>query len=655
MKTQPVSGDLLGKVIQALSTHPVLRSVDARAVSEIARQGLLVHYMAGEQVHQQEEPAETFGFLLRGNLSVKVQPQAMPEVFEIDRLRPVVMFGEVEALTGVLRRYSVHAVDQVLVLQVDSTVLLDSISQSPALAVALAQDMAMRLTAEQRKVPLPYYDVSANPPNAQVVALLPQQFMERQRVLPLMTEGNRIYLGFVDDLTALTFGTARSFLPGAELVPLRIDNAGFNTVLQTMVTVDAGAAALQSGSHSSMMSGEYAAAAPYVGSAASQANAAVAAAPTAVSPATRPARPEGSESLSAPKLDPLLRRMVAEGASDLHLSAGYRPRWRIDGEMREIADIKVLSDMTVWDIIEPGMPPRNKRQFLEENDTDFAYALTGTARFRVNMFRDQNGIGAVLRVIPSKILTFEQLGLPEGVRKMCDNPKGLVLVTGPTGSGKSTTLAAMIDYINRTRRQHVITLEDPIEFEHKSLKSLVNQREVGPHTQSFARALRAALREDPDIVLVGEMRDKETIQLAIETANTGHLVFGTLHTSTAISTVDRIIDVFPPEQQGQVRTVVAEVLKGVVSQTLLRRKGGGRVAALEVLVGSHAVANLIREGKNHQIFNIMLTQKQQGNQLLNDQLEQLVRDGRTEYDEAIMKALDKPEFAKRFGKEYFEK
>jgi twitching motility protein PilT len=213
----------------------------------------------------------------------------------------------------------------------------------------------------------------------------------------------------------------------------------------------------------------------------------------------------------------------------------------------------------------------------------------------------------------------------------------------------------MIDYINRTRRQHIITLEDPIEFEHKSQKSLVNQREVGPHTLSFARALRAALREDPDIVLVGEMRDKETIQLAIETANTGHLVFGTLHTSTAISTVDRIIDVFPPEQQGQVRTVVAEVLKGVVSQTLLKRKGGGRVAALEVLIGSHAVSNLVREGKNHQIFNIMLTQKQQGNQLLNDQLEQLVRDGRTEYEESLMKALDKPEFAKRFGKEYFDK
>jgi twitching motility protein PilT len=412
-----------------------------------------------------------------------------------------------------------------------------------------------------------------------------------------------------------------------------------------MATVDAGAATMQSGSHSNAYDAE-----PQE----TMRQPAILVTSEAVA-ASKPRRPDIGQVYSAPKLDPLLRRMVAEGASDLHLSAGYRPRWRIDGEMREISDIKVLTDVTVWDIMEPGMPERNKKQFIEDNDTDFAYALSGTARFRVNLFRDQNGIGAVMRVIPSKILTFEQLGLPEGVRKMCDNPKGLVLVTGPTGSGKSTTLAAMIDYINRTRRQHIITLEDPIEFEHKSQKSLVNQREVGPHTLSFARALRAALREDPDIVLVGEMRDKETIQLAIETANTGHLVFGTLHTSTAISTVDRIIDVFPPEQQGQVRAVVAEVLKGVVSQTLLKRKGGGRVAALEVLIGSHAVSNLVREGKNHQIFNIMLTQKQQGNQLLNDQLEQLVRDGRTEYDESLMKALDKPEFAKRFGKEYFDK
>jgi twitching motility protein PilT len=359
--------------------------------------------------------------------------------------------------------------------------------------------------------------------------------------------------------------------------------------------------------------------------------------------------------LSAPKLDPLLKRMVAEGASDLHLSGNHRPRWRIDGEMREITEAKVLSEIQVFEILEPAMPDRNREQFLADNDTDFAYNLPDVARFRVNVFRDHNGICAVMRVIPSKILTFEQLGLPEGVRRMCDNPKGLVLVTGPTGSGKSTTLAAMIDYINRNRRSHIITLEDPIEFVHKSQKALVNQREVGPHTTSFARALRAALREDPDIVLVGEMRDKETIALALETANTGHLVFGTLHTATAISTVDRIIDVFPPEQQSQIRTVVSDVLKGVVSQTLLKRRGGGRIAALEVLVGSYATANLIREGKNNQIFNIMLTQKSQGNQLLNDQLEALVREGKVDFEEALLKALDKPELAKRFGKDYFEK
>jgi pilus retraction protein PilT len=272
------------------------------------------------------------------------------------------------------------------------------------------------------------------------------------------------------------------------------------------------------------------------------------------------------------------------------------------------------------------------------------------ARFRVNVFVDKGGVSAVMRQIPAKILTFEQLNLPPVVARLCDNPKGLVLVTGPTGSGKSTTLAAMIDYINKTRAQHIITLEDPIEFVHKSEMCLVNQREVYAHTRSFARALKAALREDPDIVLVGEMRDLETIQLALETANTGHLVFGTLHTSTAISTVDRIIDVFPPAQQSQVRAVLADTLKGVVAQALCKKVGGGRVAALETLVLSYAVANLIREGKTHQIASAMTTSKAQGNTLLNESLAQLVNEGRVEYAEALSKALDKADFARRCGK-----
>ena len=246
----------------------------------------------------------------------------------------------------------------------------------------------------------------------------------------------------------------------------------------------------------------------------------------------------------------------------------------------------------------------------------------------------------MFRVIPTNILALDQLGMPAAVASLCDHPKGLVLVTGPTGSGKSTTLAAMIDHINRTRRSHILTMEDPVEFVHDCRQSLVNQREIGSHTQSFARALRAALREDPDIVLLGEMRDLETISLALETALTGHLVFGTLHTSTAIGTIDRIVDIFPSGDQNRVRTALADSLKGVVAQTLCRRSGGGRVAACEILLVNSAVANLIREAKSHQIVNVMQTGKGQGNQLLNDHLAELVLAGAVDAAEALSRTPD---------------
>jgi twitching motility protein PilT len=298
----------------------------------------------------------------------------------------------------------------------------------------------------------------------------------------------------------------------------------------------------------------------------------------------------------------------------------------------------------------PVMDERARTTFEAENDVDFSYPVEGLARFRVNMFKDDAGIGAVLRQIPSKILTFEQLGLPAAVARMCDQPRGLVLVTGPTGSGKSTTLAAMIDYINRNRHAHILTMEDPVEFVHQSQKSLVNQREVGTHTKSFTRALKAALREDPDIVLVGELRDRETVHLALETANTGHLVFATLHTNTAASTIDRIVDLFPAEMHGAVRSGLAESLRGVICQTLCKRIGGGRIAALEVLVSTPAINHLIRDGRTFQIPGTMQTGKAVGMQLLNEELAQLVRNKKVEAEEALARSVDKDDLAKRIGR-----
>jgi twitching motility protein PilT len=292
-------------------------------------------------------------------------------------------------------------------------------------------------------------------------------------------------------------------------------------------------------------------------------------------------------------------------------------------------------------------PERNRNEFQEKHDTDFAIELPGQARFRVNLFIDRSGIGAVFRQIPYEIPTFEQLDLPETLRSLTQLTKGLVLVTGPTGSGKSTTLAALVDLVNESRRDHIITIEDPIEFVHTSKRSLIHQREPGVHTLSFGQALRAALREDPDVILVGEMRDLETIAMAIETAETGHLVFGTLHTTTAPSTIERIVDQFPGDRQAQVRMMLADSLRAVVSQTLLKRTEGGRVAAFEILIGTPAVANLIREGKTFQIASAMQTGRKVGMITQTESLYELVSKKIVAPEEAFLKAADKDALAKK--------
>jgi twitching motility protein PilT len=340
-------------------------------------------------------------------------------------------------------------------------------------------------------------------------------------------------------------------------------------------------------------------------------------------------------------------------ASDLHLSAGMPPLVRKDGAMRPLdSSAGALDADAIAGLIHPIMPDKNRAEFRDRHDTDFAYELAGVARFRANVFMDRKGCGAVFRVIPSQILTAEQLGLSPHILNLCRLNKGLVLVTGPTGSGKSTTLCAMVDYMNRTRHDHIITIEDPIEFVHENKSCLINQREVHTHTDGFKQALRAALREDPDIILVGEMRDLETVAIAIETAETGHLVFGTLHTTTAASTVDRVIDQFPSDRQAQIRVMLSESLRGVISQTLCKKIGGGRAAALEVLIVTPAIGNLIRDAKTFQIPSMMQVGKATGMATLNDALVELVSKKLVAPEEAYLKAVDKSGFEaalKRLG------
>jgi len=367
------------------------------------------------------------------------------------------------------------------------------------------------------------------------------------------------------------------------------------------------------------------------------------------SPAPAPAGEDDAGFSGIPgHLDQLFRAMVKVGASDLHLSSDSVPMLRVDGVLENMPGASRLSAEQVPALLKEITPAENWEEFQRVRDSDFAYEIPGLCRFRCNLFADRKGAGGVFRVIPSKILTVDDLGLSPALRDLCHLNKGLVLVTGPTGSGKSTTLTALVDHINSVRTDHIITIEDPIEFVHEHRKCLINQREVGTHTEGFKRALRAALREDPDIVLVGEMRDLETVAIALETAETGHLVFGTLHTSSAISTVDRLIDQFPADQQEQIRVMLAESLNAIISQVLCRKKAGGRVAALEVLMGIPSVSNLIREGKTFQLNSIMQTGRKFGMITMNDALLKLVKDGVVEPQEAYVKAQDKHNLVSAF-------
>jgi twitching motility protein PilT len=599
MKSMAIQGENLERAVEALRRATLFRGLADDLLRSAAGRAQLLQLEPGEELFRRGEIPEGLAVVLSGELRVLQTSERSPEPYEVARFAPFDTIGITGVLLGRPSPAAVVAGVRSTALRFEPGLLEHLAGQSLAFGLEMARVLAERLERAVGQIPIPEAD-AALVAQGGLLDLLPHDLMARLRAVPLAARGQVLTLGLADEPTPELFERLRTHLPGMELRPVRLTSRQVDQLL-------AGRAGL--------------------------------AGPAGETPAADPAL-----------LDRLLRAMVTEGASDLHLAGGQRPRWRIDGEMREIGDAPPLTPAGVLELLGPALPDRNRQEFAALNDTDFAYAIPNLARFRINLFRDIGGVGAVFRQIPNKVIGLEQLGMPPVVGRFCALPKGLVLVTGPTGSGKSTTLAAMVDLINRTRGEHIITLEDPVEFVHVSGKAMVNQREVGAHTSSFARALRAALREDPDIVLVGEMRDLETVSMALETANTGHLVLGTLHTSTAVSTVDRIVSLFPTEQQNTVRATLADVLKGVVSQNLLRRIGGGRVAALEILVVNTAVANLIREGKTHQVANAMQTGKAAGNQLLNDSLAALVNAKTVEYEEALAKAVDKADLARRFNR-----
>ena len=599
MKTKPVEGADIDKVVAATRGASLFQSLDDNQLRQAVAQATLLQLDVGESLLQQGEPPGGFFLILAGELRVLMAKGTGGDPVEVTRFGRGEMLGMASLLLGRPSEASMDAVVPSTVARFEPRFFEVMVEKVPSFGLAVARSLAERLALVVKRIPVPEADPNLEP-SSEAFLLLPHEFMLRHRVVPLAVDGQVATIGCADQPSAELIERIRVHLPAMEVRIVHLDNRRLSEILRKRASDDG----------------------PKV---------------------------DGPPAETA-MLERLLRAMATEGASDLHLTGGQRPRWRIDGAMHEIADIPPLGPETVLELLGDMLEDRNRKEFEAANDTDFALALPGVARFRVNLFRDLGGVGAVFRLIPNTILTLDQLGMPAVVTEFCKIPKGLVLVTGPTGSGKSTTLAAMVDLINRERKEHVITLEDPVEFVHRSQLSLVNQREVGSHTMSFAAAIRAALREDPDIILVGEMRDHETVSLALEAANTGHLVLATLHTSTAVSTIERIVGLFPPEEQSRIQVTLADVVRGIVAQNLLQRIGGGRVAAFEILVSSAAVSNLIREGKTHQIVSSMQTGKAAGNQLLNDSLADLVKSGTVEYEDALSKAVDKADLAKRLGR-----
>jgi twitching motility protein PilT len=600
MKTIPVQGADIDTVMGAIRGASFFKSLDDGQLRQAVAQASLIHLEAGESLVRIGESPQGLFLVLGGEVRVLMSTAAGGEPVEVTRFGRGEMLGLAALLLDRPSEAAMVSVGRSAVVCFEPQFFETTAGQIPSFGLEVARSLAERLTLLAERVPVPEADAKMEP-SEEALALLPHEFLVRHRVVPLAVEGQLVTIGCADQPTAEIIERIRTHLPAMEIRMVHLDSNRLAEILRSRA---GGSQATDAG--------------PEAG------------------PGT---------------LEKLLRAMATEGASDLHLCGGQRPRWRIDGAMREITDIPPLGEETVLELLGDMMEDRNRQEYEATKDTDFAIALTGVARFRVNLFRDLGGAGAVFRLIPSTILSLEQLGMPSVVADFCDLPKGLVLVTGPTGSGKSTTLAGMVDAINREREEHVITLEDPVEFVHRSQRSLVNQREIGSHTSSFASAIRAALREDPDIILVGEMRDLETVSLALEAANTGHLVLATLHTATAVSTIERIVGLFPPEEQSRIQVTLADVIRGIVAQNLLQRIGGGRVAALEILVASPAISNQVREGKNHQIVSSMQTARAAGNRLLNDSLAELVNGGIVTFEEALSKAVEKDDLARRLGRQ----
>ena len=598
MKQFELDSELIPLALKTLGISDMFVCLDENQLNLLVELAGAIHvYDERELVITAGSASDFFLVLLKGEVSVTIGEHE--NFIEIARLGQGHVVGEIAMLRDEAHSYSYFARGRLVALAFSAQVFFDRILEIPGINIPMLQVVGRRFQES------PFYEVFLENrkemplPPASTLKMLPAEFAQRNRLFPVKCIDRHVAIGYCDIMHRDLRDNLARMLPDHEIKTILFAPDYYNRVMQSLLGATVGG---------------------------------------------------GSKGGSGTRsVDELLRRLVAAGGSDLYLSAGQIPRWRVDGEIQEVSEAAKFGGEEVLELLGPVARPDILSAFADSYDEDFAYSMSCGNRFRVNLLRDHNGVSAVFRHIPNEIRSLEGLELPAILTRFCSMPKGLVLVTVPTGCGKTTTLAAMIDWINQRRKCHILTIEDPIEFVHGSRQALVNQREVGIHTRSFAKALRAGLRENPDVVLVGEIRDNETMAMALETANTGHLVFATLHTATASSTIDRVIDNFPSDGQNQVRMFLAENLLGVVCQTLCRRQTRGCVPAFEIMIVDPAMANLIRTGKSYMLPNAMITAQANGNRLLNDDLCQLVTRGIISVEEAMNKTRDPAELERKIN------
>ncbi|MDY6855395.1 MAG: PilT/PilU family type 4a pilus ATPase [Thermodesulfobacteriota bacterium] len=615
MEEVKMENEILDIVVDTMAKTDIMSSLSRTSLVQAAKRAVLQKYNSDETIIFAGEAADAFYIIVRGEAVVVHSHQFSRKPVELTTLKECSVIGEIGLILNQPRTATVKSVGETLILKLDKKLFNYMVRNISAFGIAISKNLAHRVDQLSSKMLLPRFEDDGEIPSLDVIKKIPMDFIIRHRVLPLDMKDNTLRIGFVDEPCSTIVSSLHQFLPGIELYLMSIGRDFFNRALRLQPGLDQWER-LYDGDRGDI---------------------------------------EEAEDFKESKVNSLLKRMVAEGASDLHLCANHPPFWRIDGEIFPIGNTKELGRDEVLELFNDVLSERNRSDFSQNHDTDFSYIIPKLGRFRVNLFRDDRGANAVLKYVPSTILPFKQIRMPSVIEEICKNSQGLILVSGPTGSGKSTTLASIVDYINKNRSCHIITLENPIEFIHNNIKSLIHQREIGSHIPNYPRGLQAALREDPDVIVVSELRNTETISMAIEAANTGHLVVGTLHTHTAISTITRIVDSFPMELQSTIRASLCETLKGVITQVLCKRIGGGRCAAFEILVIDTAVANLIREQKTNQIGSIMQTGKTKGNLLMNDSLAELVSSNTISYGEALSKSYDREGFARRLGKIYPDK